>query len=82
MKLPHLRQFGTVCLCLAAVVACTLFGCGSQAASEPDNFRGVKWGVEVSTVPRLNQIAGEGDLVFYEKSDDQLQIEEVGLESR
>ena len=80
MKLPHLRQFGTVCLCLAAVVVCTLFGCGSQAASEPDNFRGVKWGAEVSSVSGLNQIASEGDLVFYEKSDDQLQIEEVRLD--
>jgi len=80
MKLPRLRQFGTLALCLAAIVVCTLFGCGSQAASEPDNFRGVKWGVEASTVPRLNQIANEGDLVFYEKSDDQLQIEEVRLD--
>ena len=80
MKLPRLRQFGTLGLCLAAVVVCTLFGCGSQAAGEPENFRGVKWGAEVSTVPHLNQIASEGDLVFYEKSDDQLQIEEVRLE--
>ncbi len=80
MKLPRLRQFGTLGLCLAAVVVCTLFGCGSQAAGEPENFRGVKWGAEVSTVPHLNQIASEGDLVFYEKSDDQLQIEEVRLD--
>ena len=41
MKLPHLRQLATLGLCLAAVVVCTLFGCGSPAASEPDNFRGV-----------------------------------------
>jgi hypothetical protein len=80
MKLPRLRQFGTLGLCLAAVVVCTLFGCGSQAAGEPENFRGVKWGAEVSTVPRLNQIACEGDLVFYEKNDDQLQIDEIRLE--
>lgn len=80
MKLPHLRQFGTLGICLAAVVVCTLFGCGSQAAGEPDNFRGVKWGAEVSSVPRLNQIAGEGDLIFYEKNDDQLQIDEIRLE--
>ena len=59
---------------------CSLFGCGSPAASEPDNFRGVKWGAEVSSVSGLNQIANDGDLVFYEKSDDALQIEEIRLD--
>ena len=66
-------------LCLAAVVVCTFFGCGSPAASEPDNFRGVKWGAELSSVSGLNKIADEGDLVFYEKSDDALHIEEIRL---
>lgn len=65
---------------MAAVVACTLFGCGSPAAGEPDGFRGVKWGAEAPSVPGLNQIANEGDLYFYEKSGDQLQMEQIKLE--
>ena|SRR5208337_2990135 len=80
MKPPYLRQLATLGLCLAAFVVCTLWGCGSPAASEPDNFRGVKWGAEVSSVSGLNQVASDGDLVFYEKSGDQLQIEEMRLD--
>jgi hypothetical protein len=80
LPLPHLHQLATMGLCLAAVVVCTFFGCGSPAASEPDNFRGVKWGAELSSVSGLNKIADEGDLVFYEKSDDALHIEEIRLD--
>jgi hypothetical protein len=62
------------------VLICALFGCGSPAAGDPDNFRGVKWGSEASSVPGLNQIASDGDLVFYEKGNDRLQLEEVKLD--
>ncbi|MHC1729010.1 MAG: hypothetical protein AB9866_23945 [Syntrophobacteraceae bacterium] len=73
-------QLGIFGLCLLAVVAFTLLGCGSPAASEPDGFRGVKWGADFASLSGFSQIAKEGDLVFYEKQDDSLQIEEVRLE--
>ena len=67
-------------LCLAVFLACSVFGCGSQAASEPDGFRGIKWATEAASISGINQIAGEGNLLLYEKSDDQLQMGEVKLD--
>jgi len=80
MKPPRIRRLGVSGLCLAAVLVCTFFGCGSPAASEPDGFRGIKWGAQVSSVSGLSQIASDGDLLLYEKNDDQLQMGEVRLE--
>jgi len=80
MKPSHVRQLGVLGLCLATVLVCTFFGCGSPAASQPDDFRGIKWGAEVSSVSGLNQIADEGNLALYEKSGDLLQMDEVRLE--
>jgi hypothetical protein len=80
MKLPHFRQPATLSLCLLVVFVFTFFGCGSPAAKEPDNFNGVKWGVEAASVSGLTQFANEGDLVFYERSQDRLQMEEVKLD--
>ncbi len=80
MKPRHVRQLGILGLCLATVLVCTFFGCGSPAASQPDDFRGIKWGVEASSVSGLNQIADEGNLILYEKTGDLLQMSEVRLD--
>lgn len=80
MKPPHVRKLGVLGLCLASVLVCTFFGCGSPAASQPDDFRGILWAAEASSVSGLSQIAGEGNLALYEKSDDRLQMGEVRLE--
>ena len=80
MKPPNVRQLGVLGLCLASVLVCTFFGCGSPAASQPDDFRGIRWAAQASSVSGLNQIAGEGNLALYEKSDDRLQMGEVRLD--
>lgn len=80
MKQPRFRRPGTLGICMLVVLAGALFGCGSPAASDPDNFRGVKWGTEVSSVSALSQIASDGELIFYEKGNDRLQLEEVRLD--
>jgi hypothetical protein len=80
MKPPHVRPLAVLGLCLAFVLVCTFFGCGSPAASQPDDFRGIRWEAQASSVSGLNQIAGEGNLALYEKSDDLLQMGEVRLE--
>jgi hypothetical protein len=77
MKIPRSGVFG---LCLAVFLTCMVLGCGTPAASEPDNFRNIKWGADVSTVSGLRQIAGEGDLILYERAGDQLQMGEVRLD--
>ncbi len=66
---------------LAAVaILFALLGCGSPAASEQDNFRGIKWGTEIAALSGFSGIAQDGDLAFYEKSGDTLQIEGIKLD--
>jgi hypothetical protein len=80
MKSTLKRQLWTLGLWLTVFLTCTVFGCGSPAASEPDGFRGIKWAAGAASVSGIDQIAGEGDLLLYEKKDDLLQMEEVKLE--
>ncbi len=61
-------------------MVCTFFGCGSPAASQPEDFRGVRWEAQTSSVSGLSQIGGEGNLALYEKSEDLLQMGEVRLD--
>lgn len=62
-------------------LAVLLFGCGGSSASgEPDNFRGIKWGADSSSLSGSNRIAGEGHLAFYEKDNDSLQLEGIKLD--
>jgi hypothetical protein len=71
---------GVYGLFILAVLVFTLFGCGSPASGEPDNFRGVKWGNDSSSLSGFNQIAQEGELTFFEKINDPLQIEDIHLD--
>jgi hypothetical protein len=74
------RHLGIYCCFLLAVLVFVLSGCGSPAAGEPDNFRGVKWGTDFSSLSGFNQIAQEGELTFYEKNNDPLQTEDIRLD--
>ncbi|SPF48325.1 conserved exported hypothetical protein [Syntrophobacter sp. SbD1] len=85
MKPP--RQLAAVGLCMAAFLMFSLLGCGSPAASEPEAFRSIKWGVQAASISGLNQIADDGNIILYEKGDDlglagkgQLKMGEVSLE--
>ena len=80
MKSTYIRHLRVSGFCLAVFLVCTVLGCGSHAASELDGFRGIKWGTEAASVSGINQIAAEGNLLLYEKNDDQLQMGEVRLE--
>lgn len=67
---------------LAAIaLAALLFGCsGSSASGEPDNFRNIKWGADVSSLSGSSRIAGEGDLAFYAKENDSLQVDGLNVD--
>jgi hypothetical protein len=80
MKSINMRRLGVRGLWVAVFLACVGFGCGSPAAGEPDGFRGVKWSAGAASVPGIDQVAGEGDLLLYEKNDDQLQMGDVKLD--
>ena len=67
-------------LFFAAALVLTLLGCGSPAASEPGDFRGIKWGTDIASLSGFSQIAKEGDLVFFEKNEDPLQIDDIKLD--
>jgi hypothetical protein len=80
MKRFHSGQIGIFGLFFATAIFLTLVGCSSPAASEPDDFRGIKWGANSDTLSGFNQIAKEGNLSFFEKTDDQLQIDDIKLD--
>ena len=80
MKRFHTGQMRIFGLAFATALVLTLLGCSSPAASEPDGFRGIKWGTNIDTLSGFNQIAKEGNLTFFEKTDDQLQIDDVKLD--
>lgn len=78
---PATRKRHPATLFLAAALVFALLGCGgSPAAGEPDNFRDIKWGTEFSSLSGFNQIASEGELAFYQKANDSLQVEDIKLD--
>ncbi len=80
MKLFHTRKMEIFGLFFAVALVLNLLGCSSPAASEPNDFRGIKWGTDIGSLAGFNQIAKEGNLSFFEKNDDQLQIEDIKLD--
>jgi hypothetical protein len=74
------KHLGICGFFLLSVLVFVLSGCGSPAAGEPDNFRGIKWGADFSSLTGFSQIAKEGELTFYEKNADPLQIEDIRLD--
>ncbi len=80
MKAYKMRKPGICGLLVMAAFVVALMGCGSQASGDPDNFRGIKWGADFSSLSGFNQIAQEGALSFYEKTDDALQMDDVKVD--
>jgi hypothetical protein len=79
MFIPEKRNFKFV---IAAVLLLLLSGCGggTPAAARPDNFRGVRWGTSLASLSGFCQIASEGDLSFYEKTNDPLLVDDVKVD--
>jgi hypothetical protein len=48
--------------------------------NEPVDFRGIKWKTHVSEISSMKLLARDGDLQFYEKSDENLKIGEAPLD--
>ena len=49
----------------------------TSTAKEPDDFRGIKWGSNIRDLPDMKLLAEEGDLKFYEKTNDRMKIGDV-----
>jgi hypothetical protein len=54
---------------------------GFKAGSEPDGFRGIKWGAPISVVDGMSQVWGDGDMRVYERLGDSLEIGSARLHS-
>lgn len=62
-------------LALVAVYMLTLV-----PPTEPQDFRGVKWGTNVRDIPGLTPLAEDGNLKFYENKSETLKMEDVDLD--
>ncbi len=47
---------------------------GFKAGSEPDGFRGIKWGTLVFSIDGMTQVWADGNTAFYERRGDPLDI--------
>ena len=75
---------------LAILFIIFLIGCfastrSSKPRSDPDGFRGIKWGTEISTLKDLEKVeqdkSTDSDLVWYTRKGDTLAIGESKLEN-
>jgi hypothetical protein len=75
---------------LAILFTLFLIGCFASARSskprlDPDGFRGIKWGTEISTLKDLEKVkqdkSSDSDLVWYIRKEDTLAIGEAKLEN-
>lgn len=75
---------------LAILFTIFLIGCFASARSsnprlDPDGFRGIKWGTEISTLKDLEKVkqdkSSDSDLVWYIRKEDTLAIGEAKLEN-
>jgi hypothetical protein len=67
------------------VIGCFASARPSKPPSEPDGFRGVKWGTHISTVKDMEMVeqvkSADRDLVWYTRKEDPLAIGEARLEN-
>ena len=75
---------------LAILFTIFLIGCfastrSSKPRSDPDGFRGIKWGTEISTLKDLEKVeqdkSTDSELVWYTRKGDTLAIGEAKLEN-
>jgi hypothetical protein len=75
---------------LAIVFTIFLIGCfaatrSSKTSSDPDGFRGIKWGTEITTLKDMEKIkedkSSDNDLVWYTRKEDTLEIAKAKLEN-
>jgi hypothetical protein len=75
---------------LAIVSSILLIGCfastrSSKPRSDPDGFRGIKWGAEISTLNDMEKVeqdvSSNSDLVWYTRKGDPLTIGKANLEN-
>ena len=75
---------------LAILFSILLIGCfastrSSKLRADPDGFRGIKWGTEISTLKDLEKVkqdkSSDSDLVWYIRKGDTLAIGEAKLEN-
>ena len=75
---------------LAIVFSIFLIGCSastrsSKSPSEPDGFRGIKWGTEITTLKDMEKVkedkSSDSDLVWYTRKGDTLAIGKAKLEN-
>jgi hypothetical protein len=74
----RLLKLASIVGVIAVVAVAYLFL--SNTPKEPSDFRGIKWGSNVRGLPEMKLLAEEGDLKFYEKTNDGPKIGDVDVD--
>lgn len=74
-----MRRLSYACFCLILLGTMAFTQPANQSGgfnpgSEPDGFRGIKWGTSVSSVDDMTQVWADGDMRLYERRGDPLEI--------
>ncbi len=72
------KKLGSLFFILIVSVAVAIPGFAFQ--NEPDGFRGIKWGTDISESPDFVADKGVGDLKWYRRKSDKLKIGDADVE--
>lgn len=75
-----MKRFFTAMLSAACLIALSAAG-AAAFDNEPEGFRGLKWGSELSTLSGFKKVLGAGDTVFYAREGEKERIGTASLAS-
>ncbi len=74
MAIRTINLLGLIILFMALPIAALGGSDAFKPGSEPDGFRGIKWGTDISTLKGMEFIKGNGLEKYYQKREDKLTI--------
>jgi hypothetical protein len=77
---PEKRMLKVGLMAAAAAVLALTYLAMSGSPKEPADFRGIKWGSNIGSLPDMKLLAEDGAHKFYEKANDRKKVGEVNVD--
>ena len=77
---PEKRVLKVGLIVAAAAVLALTYLVMPDSRKEPADFRGVKWGSNIGSLPDMKLLAEDGALKFYEQTNDRKKVGEVNVD--